>query len=69
MLFLCILVHEALKLETMLSLVTIAHCTPPPQGPNSFNFMHFLVKLGKIVWWCPPPHLTTWIRHCKYRII
>ena len=23
-------------------------------GPNSFNFMQFLGKFGKIVCWCPP---------------
>ena len=28
---------------------------PPPGGPNSFNFMQFLGKLGKIVCWAPPP--------------
>ena len=27
----------------------------PPGGPNSFNFMHFLGKFGKIVCWRPPP--------------
>ena len=25
----------------------------PPGGPNSFNFMQFLGKFGKIVCWCP----------------
>ena len=25
----------------------------PPQGPNSFNFMQFLGKFGKIVCWRP----------------
>ena len=28
---------------------------PPPGGPNSFNFMQFLGKFGKIVCWRPPP--------------
>ena len=28
--------------------------TPPP-GPNSFNFMQFLGKFGKIKCWRPPP--------------
>ena len=28
---------------------------PPPRGPNSFNFMQFLGKFGKIVCWRPPP--------------
>ena len=27
----------------------------PPGGPNSFNFMQFLGKFGKIVCWYPPP--------------
>ena len=27
---------------------------PPPGGPNSFNFMQFLGKFGKIVCWRPP---------------
>ena len=27
---------------------------PPPEGPNSFNFMQFLRKFGKIVCWRPP---------------
>ena len=34
----------------------------PPWGPNSFNFMQFLGKFGKIVC-CPPPRelaLPTW---------
>ena len=26
----------------------------PPWGPNSFNFMHFFGKFGKIVCWHPP---------------
>ena len=26
-----------------------------PRGPNSFNFMQFLEKFGKIVCWHPPP--------------
>ena len=29
--------------------------SPPPGGPNSFNFMQFLGKFGKIVCWRPPP--------------
>ena len=32
--------------------------THAPQGPNSFNFMQFLGKFGKIVCWCPPGELT-----------
>ena len=48
----------------------------PPVGPNSFNFMQFLVKFGKIVCWLsnthphpsPRVHAPTsgkfWIRHC-----
>ena len=28
--------------------------TSAPVGPNSFNFMQFLGKFGKIVYWCPP---------------
>ena len=27
----------------------------PLGGPNSFNFMQFLRKFGKIVCWCHPP--------------
>ena len=30
---------------------------PPPRGPNSFNFMQFLGKFGKIVCWRPPGEL------------
>ena len=26
---------------------------PVPRGPNSFNFVQFLGKFGKIVCWCP----------------
>ena len=29
----------------------------PPGGPNSFNFMQFLGKFGKIVCWRPPGEL------------
>ena len=32
----------------------ILDAPPPPRGPNSFNFMQFLGKFGKIVCWCPP---------------
>ena len=28
-----------------------------PEGPNSFNFMQFLGKYGKIVCWQPPGEL------------
>ena len=32
-----------------------------PPGPNSFNFMHFWEKIGKIICWCLPegwrPHI------------
>ena len=28
-----------------------------PRGPNSFNFMQFLGKYGKIVCWRPPGEL------------
>ena len=28
--------------------------TRPPPGPNSFNFMQFLGKFGKIICWRPP---------------
>ena len=45
---------------------------PFPGGPNSFNFMQFLGKLGKILCWRPPPQRVgeptsgkSWIRHCK----
>ena len=30
---------------------------PPPGGPNSFNFMQFLGKFGKIVCWRLPPRV------------
>ena len=30
---------------------------PPPGGPNSFNFVQFLGKFGKIVCWRPPGEL------------
>ena len=33
----------------------ILDARPPPGGPNSFNFMQFLGKFGKIVCWRPPP--------------
>ena len=42
-----------------------------PQGPNSFNFMQFLGKFGKIVCWRAPWGVgapssgKSWIRHCK----
>ena len=41
---------------------------PPPGGSNSFNFMQFLVKFGKIVCWCPwrvgtPTLGKYWIHH------
>ena len=29
----------------------------PPRGPNSFNFVQFLGKFGKIVCWRPPGEL------------
>ena len=32
----------------------------PPGGPNSFNFMQFLGKFGKIVRMRPPPPLGSW---------
>ena len=34
----------------------------PPGGPNSFNFMRFLGKFGKIVCWCPPGELVPHLR-------
>ena len=43
--------------------------TRPPPGPNSFNFMQFWGKFGKIVCWCPPWRVgapssgKSWIRH------
>ena len=43
----------------------------PPRGPNSFNFMQFLGKFGKIVCWRPPWRVgapssgKSWIRHCQ----
>ena len=43
----------------------------PPGGPNSFNFMQFLGKFGKIVCWRPPWGVgapssgKSWIRHCR----
>ena len=42
----------------------------PPQGPNSYNFMQFLGKFGKIVGWRPPWRVgapssgKSWIPHC-----
>ena len=41
----------------------------PPGGSNSFNFIQFLGKFGKIVCWRPPrgvgapPWGKSWIRH------
>ena len=32
----------------------ILDAPPSPRGPNSFNFMQFLGKFGKIVCWHPP---------------
>ena len=32
-------------------IVKIWTCPPPPGGPNSFNFMQFLGKFSKIVYW------------------
>ena len=45
--------------------------THTPGGPNSFNFMQFLGKFGKIVCWRPlegwcPTSGKSWIRHCHY---
>ena len=43
-----------------------------PPGPNSFNFMQFLGKFGKIVCWRLPWRVgapssgKSWIRHCIY---
>ena len=47
-------------------------CAPPPPGhPNSFDFMQFSGKFGKIVCWrppwgvgAPPPPGKSWIRRC-----
>ena len=48
---------------------------PPPPGPNSFNFMQFLGKFGKIIclrlhggFATPPPHPPgkSWIHHCPH---
>ena len=43
----------------------------PPRGPNSFNFMQFLGKFGKIVCWHPlegwrPTSGKSWIRHWSW---
>ena len=35
----------------------ILDARPPSRGPNSFNFMQFLGKFGKIVCWRPPGEL------------
>ena len=35
----------------------ILDARPPPGGPNSFNFMQFSGKIGKIVCWRPPGEL------------
>ena len=35
---------------------------PLPWGPNSFNFVQFLGKFGKIVCWCP---LEGWCPHLR----
>ena len=46
----------------------------PPGGPNSFNFMQFSGKYGKIVCWRPPWGVgapssgKSWIRHCLVTI-
>ena len=39
---------------------------PPPWRPNSFDFMQFSGKFGKIVSWRapPPPPGKSWIRRC-----
>ena len=48
----------------------ILDAPPPPWGPNSFNFMQFLGKFGKIVCWRLPWRVgapssgKSWIRHC-----
>ena len=42
----------------------------PPPVPNSFIFMQFSVKFGRIIGWrpylgsCGPPSGRSWIRHC-----
>ena len=41
-------------LQWRIYIVKFWTCTPP-RGPNSFNFMQFLEKVGKIVCWRPPP--------------
>ena len=38
--------------------------TRAPGNPNSFNFMQFLGKFGKIVCWRPPPP-GSWRTHLK----
>ena len=44
---------------------------PPPGDQNSFDFMQFLGKFGKIVCWRPPWGVgapssgKSWIRHCR----
>ena len=35
----------------------ILDARPTPRGPNSFNFMQFLLKFGKIVCWHPTGEL------------
>ena len=45
-------------------------CAPPPGGQNFFIFMQFLVKIDKIIGWCPslgvgaPSSGKSWICHC-----
>ena len=45
----------------------------PSRGPDSFNFMQFCGKIGKIVCWrpsgglAPPPFRKSWIHHCKLK--
>ena len=43
------------------SLVNSGGGSRSSRGPNSFNFMQFLGKFGKIVNWRPPPE--SWHRH------
>ena len=47
-------IHQALA-SSVADLRGREGCAPPPPGgPNSFNFMQFLGKYGKVVCWCPP---------------
>ena len=50
---------EGIRIQWLIYIVKLWTRPPPPGGPNSFNFIQFLGKFGKIVCWRPSP-LGSW---------